>query len=533
MAGLKVAMVGHSLPDPVEIDLPKSPDQAKALLSLHNYTRVVTEDDTLIDHIAYLKKKKQVSHQDMFSVWEMNLCAGLLLTSMLRRNGIDCKSFNHLSQENEDQVFQEIESYQPDIIAFTTTFVLTPKHFIGVANNLKNRFPTSFLVCGGHHVFTTLLPMTNTEKKNYMIQSKVDCFVNDTQGEGAFLELVKKFKKDISQVPNLIWRNDEGEVIFNRVAAENNDINSTIIDFDYLDDPLIAHIRTARSCAFKCAFCSYPSIAGPLVTMELENIFDTMLKAKKAGLKALFFTDDTFNVPKDRFTKIIDGILERDLQIPWYSFARCQYLDENLIHKMKAAGCRGVFLGVESGSDKILKKMKKGSISSFYKNGVRWMKEAGIITVGSFIMGYPGETFETVEVTREFIENSGLDYYFIQPFYYLHHTPVHKRAKEFNLSGKGLFWSHSTMDWEEASEHVNRLFLEIKNSTFVNPDYTLWEIAYLQAKGMTLDEIKEYREEINQMTRSQMIRFGLTSKNSTRSIHGGFENEQRSLKENF
>ena len=157
--------------------------------------------------------------------------------------------------------------------------------------------------------------------------------------------------------------------------------------------------------------------------------------------------------------------------------------------------------------------MKKGSISSFYKNGVRWMKEAGIITVGSFIMGYPGETFETVEVTREFIENSGLDYYFIQPFYYLHHTPVHKRAKEFNLSGKGLFWSHSTMDWQEASEHVNRLFLEIKNSTFVNPDYTLWEIAYLQAKGMTLDEIKEYREEINQMTRSQMIRFGLSSEN--------------------
>ncbi len=71
MAGLKVAMVGHSLPDPVEIDLPKSPDQAKALLSLHNYTRVVTEDNTLIDHIAYLKKKKQVSHQDMFSVWEL------------------------------------------------------------------------------------------------------------------------------------------------------------------------------------------------------------------------------------------------------------------------------------------------------------------------------------------------------------------------------------------------------------------------------------------------------------------------------
>jgi hypothetical protein len=102
----------------------------------------------------------------------------------------------------------------------------------------------------------------------------------------------------------------------------------------------------------------------------------------------------------------------------------------------------------------------------------------------------------------------------MQPFYYLHHTPIFKRAKDYDLTGEGLFWSHSTMNWKEAVEHMYRLFFEIKNSTFINPDYTLWEIAYLKAKGLTLGEIQEYRKEINQMTQNQMLNYSLVSEDA-------------------
>ena len=511
---IKVVLIGHTLNDPVEIDLPENPMKAKALLSLYNFTRVITKDNKLLDHVAYLKKKLKIPNEKTFSLWEMSLCAGLLLTSMLKRNGINCKSFNFLSKENEKQVFNEIENYQPTIIGLSTTFILTPKHFIEVTSNLKKKFPNSFIVCGGHHVYTSLLQMNNNEKKNYLIESKADCFINDSQGENALLELVKNFNKDISQIPNLIWKNNKSEVKFNHIHPEENDVNSTLIEFEHLENPLIAHIRTARSCAFKCAFCSYPTIAGKLATMDLENIFITIRKAKEAGLKAIFITDDTFNVPKKRFEALIDGMLERNLQIPWYSFIRTQYLDENLVHKMKASGCQGSYLGVESGSDEILKNMKKGSISNFYKNGIKWLKDAEITSVGSFIMGFPEETAETINITQEFIETTGLDYYLMQPFYYLHHTPIFKRAKDYDLTGEGLFWSHSTMNWKEAVEHMYRLFFEIKNSTFINPDYTLWEIAYLKAKGLTLGEIQEYRKEINQMTQNQMLNYSLVSEDA-------------------
>ena len=226
-------------------------------------------------------------------------------------------------------------------------------------------------------------------------------------------------------------------------------------------------------------------------------------------MKAIFFIDDTFNVPRDRFETLIDRMIEEHIDLPWYYFLRCQHVNEDLIKRMKKSGCAGVFLGIESGSDAILKNMKKGAVARFYSDGIKWLKEQEIVTVGAFLIGFPGETKETVRETFEFIQNAALDYYYIQPFYFLHHTPIYKRAEEFGLTGEGLFWTHNTMKWTEAVDHINRLFLEIDGSTFINPDYTLWEIAYLQSKGMGLDEIKDYRILINDMTQCQMTKFGL------------------------
>jgi len=171
--------------------------------------------------------------------------------------------------------------------------------------------------------------------------------------------------------------------------------------------------------------------------------------------------------------------------------------------------------GCQLMSKAVMPGMKKGAVIRFYDDGVKWLRARGIVTVGSFIVGFPGETEETVEQTRRFIETSGLDYYFIQPFYYLHHTPIHKRAAEHGLKGNGLLWTHDTMNWRQAINHINRLFLEIEGPVFVNPDYTLWEIAYLRSKGLSLAEIRDYRVMINRMTRDQMAELGVVSANTT------------------
>jgi hypothetical protein len=67
------------------------------------------------------------------------------------------------------------------------------------------------------------------------------------------------------------------------------------------------------------------------------------------------------------------------------------------------------------------------------------------------------------------------------------------------------------MNWKQVVSHINRLFLEIDGAVFINPDYTLWELAYLKGKGMSLEEIRNYRMMINQMTAAQMKTYGITS----------------------
>jgi radical SAM superfamily enzyme YgiQ (UPF0313 family) len=504
----RVAVIGHCVPMATAIDLPKDPGQAKVLLSLYNYTRVAFEGK-LYDHLAYLSRTRNLPQSERLSVWDIYLCGPLLLSSHIERHGVPTLLVNSMDSDTEEAHFNAIRAFQPDIIALTTTFVLTQSQMASVGRRFRQEFPSAFIVAGGHHVFTTLLYMDASQRAEYLDIIGVDAFVNDTQGEGALLDLCTSYPDGLARIPNLIWRSRTGEVHHNLAKAEDNSINDTPISLLHVPPGSLVHLRTSRSCSFKCAFCSYPSIAGDLALMDLDLVRDVLRQARERNVGGIFFTDDTFNVPPDRFEALLDLILEENLQIPWYSFLRCQYLNLDVVKKMRRAGCAGVYLGVESGSDRILRNMKKGAVSGFYREGIRWLNEAGITTVGSFMIGFPGETDDTVQETRRFIIESGLDYYYVQPFYYLHHTPVHERADEFGLTGNGLFWRHATMNGQEAVAHVNRMFLEIDDPVFVNPDYTLWEIAYLRGQGFQDDEIREYRRHINSLTAQQMKSFGV------------------------
>ena len=505
----RVAILGHVTNAPNAIPLPKNAKRAAEMVNLYNFTRVATPDGRMVDHLAHLKSIRGIPESEGFTVWEMLLCSGLLLRSHLERHGFVVRLVNYIDSDNASCEFAALRDFDPDIVLISTTFVLSQRHLIDIGSQLKAEIPSAYLVAGGHHVFVSLRRMTTAQRAQYVLDSGVEAMVNDSQGEAAVLSICRAWPQPPSSVPNVLWRDPSGTVHENPAVPENNDINWTPIELGGIKAGEVVHIRTARSCGFKCAFCSYPSIAGGLTLMEHDKVIATLRAAKDAGVGALFFVDDTFNVPRKRFEILIDAMISEGLNIPWYSFLRSQYVDEALVGKMAKSGCKGVFLGIESGSNKILKNMKKGAAVDFYRRSIKWLRAANIIAVGSFILGFPGETEETVEATREFIESSGLEYYFIQPFYYLHHTPVHSRAAEFGLSGEGLFWTHSTMNWSQAIGHVNRLFLDIKNSTFVNPDYTLWEIAYLRSKGMSEAEIKAYRISINDLTRAQMARFGI------------------------
>lgn len=492
----RVALVGHVVTAPTAIY--PTPSERWGF----NFNRVLLEDGSMIEHLEWLKRKLAISGEESLSVWEMFLNGPLVVKTHLERAGIEVLLINHIDEGNKAKRFAEIRAFAPEMICLGTTFILSPAQLNQTARLLRQEFPETFIVAGGQHIFTTLLHMNEKQKRSYLKATPVNAFINDAQGQETLVHLIRERKNSFESVPNLLFKGNNGEICETARVPENNDINLPV-DLSGVPEKSVVHLHSGRGCSFKCAFCSYPVIWGKRELMEIENVILMLKQAEKLGIQSVIFSDDTFNVPQDRFATLLDRMIELGIKIPWYSFLRCQFIDEKIVEKMRLSGCRGVFLGIESGSDLILENIGKGATVEHYRRGIKWLKNAGITTVGSFVVGFPGETQETLALTEEFIENAGLDYYFMQLFYYLHHAPIGKDAEKYALKGNGLLWSHSTMDWKEASEGMNRIYRRVKTLP-VHQDFNLWEIALLESKGFDKTEIDAYRTEIRQMTLAQM-----------------------------
>jgi hypothetical protein len=139
----------------------------------------------------------------------------------------------------------------------------------------------------------------------------------------------------------------------------------------------------------------------------------------------------------------------------------------------------------------MLKAMNKTARRADYLRVISQLKERGIVTHANLIVGFPGENLDTLGETVDFIETAGPDFYRAQLWYCDPTTPVWKRREELQIRGSGFQWSHPSMDSANAAKLVDRLFLDIHNSSWL-PQYgfELWSVFYLQRNGMTLAEVK-------------------------------------------
>jgi histone acetyltransferase (RNA polymerase elongator complex component) len=172
---------------------------------------------------------------------------------------------------------------------------------------------------------------------------------------------------------------------------------------------------------------------------------------------------------------------------------------------MKESGCEGVFLGIESGSDRMLKNMNKSVTVEQYLSGIQLLKEYEILVYGSFIIGFPGETDETVQDTIRFIKTGGLDFYRAQVWYCDPITPVWKDRDRYQLKGSSFEWSHGTMDANRAADRVDDIFMSIHDPVWV-PQYhfecdTLFHLLH---RGLDLDTIKEFLKGFNNGVREKI-----------------------------
>ncbi|HEX8846860.1 MAG TPA: PhpK family radical SAM P-methyltransferase [Pyrinomonadaceae bacterium] len=460
----------------------------------------------LLNHVldAARKPSGHALVEDELKSGDIPNLAAVYLTNFLKKRGIGASYINLFQHEQEKLV--EYLAQDPVCVAITTTFYVVNLPVNEMVEFIRKHNSKVKIVVGGPLIANHSRNNEGEAFRAAVDDIGADIYVVEGQGEQTLYEIVACLKNggDLDDVPNIVFEKD-GKLKRTPVKVENNSLDENFVDWKLSNDerhigPTI-QTRTARSCAFKCSFCNYPTRAGALSLASLETLeqeFDSMRAV--GGVENVVFIDDTFNVPLPRFKNICRLMIEKNYNFDWFSYFRCSNSDEEAIELMAKSGCKGVFLGIESGSPTILKNMDKSATPEKYAKGIELLRKYGILTFGSFIVGFPGETEETVNETIDFIKENKPDYYRAQMWYCEPGTPIYRQKDKYQIKGDGFVWTHATMDSLEAMDHIDRMFLSVDESLWLPQwSFDFWIIPYLIGKGISVERFKTFMESAHKL----------------------------------
>lgn len=203
-----------------------------------------------------------------------------------------------------------------------------------------------------------------------------------------------------------------------------------------------ARIITSRGCPYGCVFCQVESISGKTFRPRSpENILDEIAFLKESyGIKSLIFDDDNLYTHRKRAKEIFQGMMDRDLVMPWISISAAAFrMDDELIELMRKSGCEYINIAVESGSPRVLKEIV-GKPLELEKavHVTAKAREEGIYVAANFIIGFPTETWDEIRETIQFAEVMNADYVKIFVAIPLPHTKLLELCKKNNCLKKGF-----------------------------------------------------------------------------------------------
>ncbi|ACU72328.1 Radical SAM domain protein [Catenulispora acidiphila DSM 44928] len=438
-------------------------------------------------------RTRSTGRTDRYHVGEVYNLAALYLTSYLRRHGLRAEPVSLFSAERDR--LAALLAERPAVVAVTTTFYVNILPVIAVVEFIREHAPDSHIVVGGPLVDNLCLSGITDTVQDLCHAMGADSYIQESQGEHSLAQLCQAVQAgaDLDAVDNLLHCPD-GTWVRTRRRPEANNLDECSIDWSGFTPAEIgttAQLRTARSCAFKCSFCDYPSRAGALTTASIDTVRAELRALAELGVRNVVFVDDTFNVPPKRFKDMCRMMIEEDLGLNWYSYFRCSNArDDEAFDLAAASGCAGVFLGIESGDGDVLAAMHKLAQDSEYRSGIARLKERAITTFASIIVGFPGETEKTVRNTIDFLNETAPDLWRAQAWWANPRSPVFANKDLWSIQGEGYTWSHHTMNSAQAAAYTDEMFAAVTESVWLPLyDFDFWSLPYLDGKGVKAAEL--------------------------------------------
>lgn len=278
-----------------------------------------------------------------------------------------------------------------------SSVTITIKKAFSIAAFCKTHYPSSPVIFGGAH--PTVLPDEVLE------QSAVD-MVACGEGEITMEEILSG--KPLSEIKGLSYKQQqEGKTYVNHNLPRERIHNLDELPLPAYDlvpilkyKPIEGMYRrlpamnmiTSRGCPNHCTFCSKTLGRGVSMKSPAKTFEEMRFLMKEYGIREIVFHDDTFTLNKKNVHALCDLIISSNTDILWTCFARVDTVDEELLRKMKKAGCHQIMFGIENFNEDILRKIKKNINPEQIKQAIYWAKKVGMDCRIAIIIGYPGET---------------------------------------------------------------------------------------------------------------------------------------------
>ena len=413
---------------------------------------------------------------------------GIYLYNFLNRRGVTCELINCLDLEIER--FKKLLQQDPKVIALSTSFLINIKLVKNVTKTIRQYAPDTKIVLGGPLVYNSYLlyQMKDSDydtdscaqdffflNQDRELHEDIDLFVVEEQGEATLHQIVTAVNncEDLSAIPNLAYYNRANQLVFTQRKAEHNSFDEDLVNWSEVPDEYLSPIfpvRGSRGCPYKCSYCNFCTARKfrlkdiDIVAKEVSALADT------GKVRIIRFTDDNLFLTRQNVEEYSTMLIKSGKGLKWSSFIRASSITKDNVKLLKDSGCILAQIGMESGSKKILEGMNKKDTPENYLRVIDLLNANGISTQLYFIVGFPGETQETMNETIQMINNfshkgSGINHIMIFPFILAPLSPIYlpENRNKYNLSGYMAEWKHDTMDFTQAYKYAKDFFLRCNN----------------------------------------------------------------------
>ena len=343
-----------------------------------------------------------------------------------------------------------------------------------IARKVKQALPDTKVIVGGPHISS----MGIETIKRF---SEFDVAVQG-EGERILVDLLNCFEAggDLTKVPGIIYRHagkisvnppNPLELVLDELPFPAWDLLPKFPHaykpavYDYPRGP-VATIAASRGCPFHCKFCDTSTFGSKVRYYSPKKVFEMMqFLQKEWGVKHIMFVDDLFLASRQRTTELCELILKNNFKMTWTCDARVDTVKPDLLDLMKRAGCWQISFGLETGSDDMLRRMDKSARVEKSERAVNWSAEAGIRIKGLFMLGYPGETRETIQMTKDFVRRIPMTIMNLTKFTPYPGSPVYRELYGTTIrddhwekmNGMNFVWAPEGITVEELDRHYQEV----------------------------------------------------------------------------